>query len=260
MTPPGAATPAIRTEGAAGSVAPGHALATRPALGPGPDDVRRRLGRLHVLVDAEELAAAALDGGAPTIQARLKSGTDAERCATAAAIAARCRAAGALCLVNDRADIAVAVGADGVHLGADDLPVAAARRVVGPAAVVGGTARDPVTARRLVAEGASYLGVGPTYATSSKVGLPAPLGLDGLRAVAAAVDVPVVAIAGITAARVPAVLAAGAFAVAVIGAVAGAGDPRDATRQLYAAVTSAVAALGAAAGRAGAAAPAGGPA
>lgn len=206
-------------------------------------DVRRRLGRLHVLVDSEELAAAALDGGAPTLQVRCTSGTDAERHAVAEAVVARCRDAGARCLVNDRADIAVAVRADGVHLGADDLPIPAARRVVGPAALVGGTARDPLTARRLVVQGASYLGVGPTYATTSKSGLPDPLGLDGVAAVVRAVDVPVVAIAGITAARVPDVLGTGAFAVAVIGAVARADDPRAATRSLWAAVSSAVAAL-----------------
>jgi thiamine-phosphate pyrophosphorylase len=206
-------------------------------------DVRGRLGRLHVLVGSVDLAAAALDGGAPTLQVRLKSGTDAERLALVEAIAARCRAAGALCLVNDRADIAVAAGADGVHVGADDLPVAAVRRVVGEGAVVGGTARDPATARRLVAAGASYLGVGPTYATTSKDGLPDPIGLAGLRAVATAVDVPVVAIAGITADRVPEVLATGAHAVAVIGAVSGAADPRAATRALASAVERAVAAL-----------------
>ncbi len=223
----------------------GAAAAPGPGAPSGLDvaDVRRRLGRLHVLVDSEGLAAAALDGGAPTIQVRLKAGTDAARCAVAAAVVARCRAAGALCLVNDRADIAVAVGADGVHLGADDLPVDAARRVAGPVAIVGGTARDPLTARRLVARGASYLGVGPTYATTSKDGLPDPLGLAGLAAVVAAVDAPVVAIAGITADRVPEVLAAGAFGVAVIGAVSGAADPRAATRELAAAVASAVAAL-----------------
>jgi thiamine-phosphate pyrophosphorylase len=204
-----------------------------------------RLGRLHVLVDTEGLAAAALDGGAPTIQVRLKRGTDAERFAVIAAVVERCRAAGASCLVNDRADLAVAAGADGVHLGADDLPVDAARRVTGPSALVGGTARDPAAARRLVAQGASYLGVGPTYATASKVGLPQPIGVGTVRAVAAAVDVPVVAIAGITAARVPEVLAAGAYGVAVIGAVAGAEDPRAATRELVAAVAAAVDALAA---------------
>lgn len=217
-----------------------------PALAPAASG---RLGRLHVLVDSEGLAAAALDGGAPTIQVRLKGGTDAARFAVIAAVAERCRAAGAVCLVNDRVDLAMAAGADGVHLGADDLPVGAARRVLGPAAVVGGTARDPATARRLVAQGASYLGVGPTYATASKAGLPDPVGVPAVRAVSAAVDVPVVAIAGITAARVAEVMAAGAYGVAVIGAVAGADDPRAATRELVAAVSAALAARAAPAGR-----------
>ncbi|HEY8526260.1 MAG TPA: thiamine phosphate synthase [Acidimicrobiales bacterium] len=206
-------------------------------------DVGRRLGRLHVLVDSAELADAALDGGAPTLQVRLKAGHDADRYQLAALIAERCRAAGATCLVNDRADIAVAVGADGVHVGATDLPVDAVRRVVGPAALVGGTARGPATARALVEAGASYLGVGPVYATASKDGLPDPIGLDGLRSVTGAVAAPVIAIAGITGERVPEVLGAGAWGVAVIGAVAHAADPRAATRQLAVAVERAVAAL-----------------
>jgi thiamine-phosphate pyrophosphorylase len=222
-------------------------------LGPGSTearaaDARERLGRLHVLVDSLELADAALDGGAPTLQVRLKAGTDADRYRLAAVIAERCRAAGATCLVNDRADIAVAVAADGVHVGSTDLPVEAVRRVVGPAALVGGTARGPATARRLIAEGASYLGVGPTYATSTKDGLPEPIGLDGVRQVVAAVDgdaggVPVIAIAGITAGLVDEVLATGAWGIAVIGAVAEADNPRKATGELAAAVARAVRAL-----------------
>jgi thiamine-phosphate pyrophosphorylase len=195
-----------------------------------------RIGRLHVLVDSPDLAAAAIDGGAPVVQVRLKDGTDAERYALVEAIAERCRRAAVTCLVNDRADMAVATGADGVHLGADDLPVDAARRVVGPDAVVGGTARDPATARRLVAAGASYLGVGPTYRTATKGGLPGPLGPAGVEAVVRAVDVPVVAIAGITLDRVDEVLATGVWGVAVIGAVAGAATPSVATRELVRAV------------------------
>jgi thiamine-phosphate pyrophosphorylase len=226
--------------------------AAGPSASSGPlavEEVRRRLGRLHVLVDSLALADAALDGGAPALQVRLKSGSDADRYRLAAVIAERCRAAGSTCLVNDRADVAVAVGADGVHVGATDLPVEAVRRVVGPAALVGGTARGPATARRLIAEGASYLGVGPIYATASKDGLPDPIGLDGLRSVVAAVDgVPVIAIAGVTAGRVDEVLAAGAWGVAVIGAVADADDPRAATRGLAAAVEHAVRTLGPAAG------------
>jgi thiamine-phosphate pyrophosphorylase len=202
------------------------------------------LGRLHVLVDSLIVAEAALEAGAPTLQIRLKSGTDGDRFRLAHAIAERCRAAGATCLVNDRADLAVAVGADGVHVGADDLPVAAVRRVVGPDALVGGTARDPETGRRLVGEGASYLGVGPAFATASKVGLPDPIGVEGVRAVVEAVDVPVIAIAGITVARVDEVMAAGAYGVAVIGAVIDSPDPHTATHDLMLAVTKAVDALG----------------
>jgi thiamine-phosphate pyrophosphorylase len=203
-----------------------------------------RLGRLHVLVDSLIVAEAALEAGAPTLQVRLKTGTDADRLRLARSIAGRCRAAGATCLVNDRADLAVAIDADGVHVGADDLPVPVVRGIVGGGRLVGGTARDPETARRLVAEGADYLGVGPTFATSSKQGLPEPIGVEGVRAVAEAVEVPVIAIAGITAGTVDAVLSAGAWGVAVIGAIAAAPDPHVATHDLMMAITKAVDALG----------------
>jgi thiamine-phosphate pyrophosphorylase len=198
------------------------------------------LGRLHVLVDSVPLAEAALEGGAPTLQVRVKIGPDRRRFETVAAIAERCRGAGATCLVNDRADFAVAAGADGVHVGLEDLSIAAVRRVVGPDAIVGGTARTPTTGLHLVETGATYLGVGPTFATKSKVGLPQPIGLEGVRAVAAAVTVPVIAIAGITADRVDEVLGCGAWGVAVIGAVSSSKDPRLATRELVNAVARVV--------------------
>jgi thiamine-phosphate pyrophosphorylase len=142
--------------------------------------------------------------------------------------------------VNDRADVALAVGADGVHVGVDDLPVATVRRLVGPDLFVGGTARDPETGCRLVGEGASYLGVGPTFATRSKTGLPEPIGVAGVRAVASAVSIPVIAIAGISAQRVDEVIAAGAWGVAVIGAVSDAPDPHSATHEMMLAVAKAV--------------------
>jgi thiamine-phosphate pyrophosphorylase len=207
-------------------------------------DDRSRLGRLHVLVDSLIVAEAALEAGAPTLQVRLKTGTDRDRYRLAAAVVERCRAASATCLVNDRADLAVAVEADGVHVGAEDLPVPLVRRIVGPAALVGGTAREPGTARRLVAEGASYLGVGPTFATTSKSGLPDPIGVEGVAAVVEAVEVPVIAIAGITAATVEQVIATGAWGVAVIGAIADAPDPHSATHDLMVAVAKAVDDLG----------------
>ncbi len=182
-------------------------------------------------------AAAALDAGADVIQVRVKGWADRELYRLAKDLVARCTEAGAVCVINDRADVALATRAAGVHVGADDLPVATVRRLLGPDALVGGTARDPDTARALVTAGASYLGVGPCFSTATKDGLPAAIGPSGVAAVAEAVDVPVIAIGGITADRVPELLAAGAHGVAVIDAVAGASDPKAAVHELLAALT-----------------------
>jgi thiamine-phosphate pyrophosphorylase len=200
----------------------------------------RPLGRLHLITDtrpgrdAVAVAAAALAAGTPVIQVRVEDGaTDREAYEFAARIRALCDRHGAACLVNDRLHVALAVGADGGHVGTDDLPVDAARRVLGPAAVLGATCRDPASARAAVAAGASYLGVGPAFDTSTKDGLPAAIGPAGIGAVAAAVpDTPVIAIGGITASRVAPLLAAGAYGIAVIGAVSGAADPAAAAREL----------------------------
>ena len=205
----------------------------------------KAIGRLQVLTDIDgdhdplTVIDAALGAGAPVIQVRAKPVTDRRLFALAEVVASRCRRAGAICLIDDRVDICLAVGAHGVHLGDDDLPVAAARRVLGKGAIIGATARDPESARWLVSEGVDYLGVGPTYATSTKDGLPDPLGPAGVGAVAAAVDVPVIAIAGITAERVPEVLAAGVHGVAVVGAVSRAADPARAVAGLLAALEDA---------------------
>ena len=202
----------------------------------------RDVPRLHVLTDVREgrdvleAVEATLSGGAPCIQVRVKHQTDREHLAFAQAVVDRCRAAGAFCIVNDRVDIALASGADGVHLGADDLPVAATRALAGGRLLVGGTARDPVTAQRLVDEGADYLGVGPVHATATKDGLPEPFGPAGLQRVAEAVTVPVIAISGVTVERVPALRAAGAHGVAVVGAVSRSDDPAEATRRLLSAL------------------------
>jgi thiamine-phosphate diphosphorylase len=125
-------------------------------------------------------------------------------------VVALCAGSGVTCIVNDRVDIAVAAGAGGTPVGRDDLPVEAVRRVAGPGHLIGGTARDPETAVRLVAAGADYLGVGPAYATSTKSGLPAPLGPAGVGAVARAARVPVIAIGGVTGARILDLVASGA--------------------------------------------------
>jgi thiamine-phosphate pyrophosphorylase len=196
------------------------------------------IGRLHLVTDSLSVVAVALAAGAGTIQVRVPdSATDRDCYDLAARVLDLCRAAGALCLVNDRLHIALAVGADGGHVGADDLPVAAARRILGPAAVLGATARDPDTARRAVADGASYLGVGPAYATSTKDGLPDPIGPAGVAAVARAVNVPVIAIGGVTVDRVGELRGAGAYGVAVVGAVCAAADPGQATKLLLEALS-----------------------
>ena len=144
----------------------------------------------------------------------------------------RVRASGALFFVNDRTDVALALGADGVHVGPDDLPVARLR-AVGPADFLIGTSTDdPAEAAALVEDGADYLGCGTVYPTTSKADAGEVIGLDGLDRVARAVDVPVVAIGGITPDRARAVAGTEAAGVAVISAVMGAPDVEEAVRQL----------------------------
>ncbi|MDG4825590.1 thiamine phosphate synthase [Asanoa sp. WMMD1127] len=203
------------------------------------------IGRLHVVTSAAGGAAAlaavraALAGGAPVVQVRTKTSDDRSRYAFAREVVLLCRAAGALCIVNDRVDLALAARADGTHVGADDLPVEVVRRIAGPAHLIGGTARDPARAAELVAAGADYLGVGPAFATVTKDGLPDPIGPAGVGAVAAAVKVPVIAIGGVTAARVPSLRAAGAHGVAVVSAVSDAPDPAAAAASLLSALDGA---------------------
>ncbi|SBT47755.1 thiamine phosphate synthase [Micromonospora auratinigra] len=199
------------------------------------------LGRLHLITDTRPgrdplavlRAALPLARAELVVQVRVTDdATDREAYELAREVVARCRPYGATCLVNDRLHVALAVAAAGGHVGADDLPVPAARRVLGPTAVLGATAREPGTAVAAVAAGASYLGVGPCHATDTKSGLPDPIGPAGVRAVAAAVPVPVIAIGGVTAASVPALRAAGAYGVAVVGALSGAADPAATTAAL----------------------------
>ncbi|MBA2508887.1 MAG: thiamine phosphate synthase [Nocardioidaceae bacterium] len=200
--------------------------------------MRTGFGRLHVLTDARggrdalAVVAAAVAAGAPVVQVRAKGCTDRVLYEFARRVVELCTAAGAACIVNDRADVALAVDAMGTHLGNEDLPIAAVRRIAGPGHLIGGTARDPAGAAALVTAGADYLGVGPAYLTTTKAGLPAPLGPAGVAAVARAVDVPVIAIGGVTAQRAPELLAAGACGVAVVTAISEAVDPADATRTL----------------------------
>jgi len=200
--------------------------------------VHRTIPKLHVVtppgVDERDLATthALLQAGAPLVQVRTKAVDDRTRLRAASGVMRSARTTGATCLVNDRVDIALAAGADGVHVGTDDLPATVARRLLGPDLIVGATCRNAEDARRAEGEGASYLGVGPVFATSTKTGLPEPMGPRGVEAVAAAVDVPVIAISGISVDNAAAVLDAGAWGVAVVGAVYGADAPVASLRQL----------------------------
>lgn len=187
--------------------------------------------RIHVITDSIDVVrgVAGLDDVA--VQIRVKD-SDARAYALAVEAVAICRPAGTIVLVNDRVGVALAAGADGVHVGVDDLPVEAVRRVLGPAAIVGATCRDTAAARAAVAAGAGYLGVGPTYPTSTKDGLPPPLGPAAIAAVAEAVPgTPVLAIGGITAERVPQLAVHGIAAVSAFTA-----DPKGAVAAFRAAL------------------------
>ena len=189
--------------------------------------------------DPAALAAALLRGGARLVQLRWPGASARELLAAALAIRPLARAAGALFLVNDRPDVARAAEAEGVHLGQDDLPVAAARRVLGAGRLIGVSTHDPGQARAAEAAGADYLGVGPVYATATKPDALAPRGLALVSAVRAAVRCPLVAIGGITPETAAAVRAAGADAVAMIGALVRAPDPEAAVRDVLARLSAA---------------------
>jgi thiamine-phosphate pyrophosphorylase len=181
-----------------------------------------------------DVVAAALAAGAPSVQVRAKDASARELLELGRAILPLARERGALLFVNDRLDVALALGADGVHLGPDDLPVAAARRAIGTGFLIGASADDPKVARQLVADGADYIGCGAVYATSTKADAGDVIGLEGLDRVARAVDVPVVGIGGITVERAADVARTRASGIAVVGAVMTAPDVGAIVRSLLA--------------------------
>lgn len=208
------------------------------------------VGRLHVITDEvlqsrythAELAALALEGGADVIQFREKRPlTTRDLIASASAMAVVCDGAGALLVVDDRVDVAAAIGAPAVHLGRDDLPAAAARRLLGPDALIGGTANSLEEALEVAATPVDYLGVGPVFGTASKAN-PAPtMGLDLLGRIVRSCAQPIVAIGGITPERVGDVLATGAHGVAVLSGIVCQDDPTAAARDYREAIDSVLA-------------------
>jgi thiamine-phosphate pyrophosphorylase len=174
---------------------------------------------------------AALGGGCRLVQYRDKAAPARLLLARAKRFAGACREAGAAFVVNDRLDVALLAGADGCHLGQDDLPIPAARRISPPGFLLGASTHGAEEARRAEAEGADYVACGAVFPTGTKGDAVAPRGTGLVSEVAGAVTVPVVAIAGITRANVPLVLRAGADAFAVISDLFAGNGVRERTRE-----------------------------
>ncbi len=177
---------------------------------------------------------AALQAGVRLVQYRDKAPLSEAQLATATALRRVTRDHGALLLINDRVDLALMCEADGVHLGQDDLPIDAARKLLPPGAVVGLSTHTLAEARAAWQAGADYIGFGDVFGTTSKADVVPPRGTDMLARICAGVSIPVYAIGGVTAANLAAVKAAGAAGGALIGAVLKADDPGRAAAELNA--------------------------
>jgi thiamine-phosphate pyrophosphorylase len=189
-------------------------------------------------VDPAEVGERLLAGGARLLQLRWKGAPSGVLLEAARRLRERTRRWGALLIVNDRVDVAAAAEADGVHLGQDDLPLEAARRLLPPGRLVGISTHDLAQARAAEAEGADYIGFGPIFATVTKDTGYSPRGLDQLREVRKAVRLPIVAIGGIGIDNARAALEAGADAVAMISELCLAEDPTSRTREALLALES----------------------
>ncbi|AAM72408.1 MAG TPA: thiamine phosphate synthase [Chlorobaculum sp.] len=179
-----------------------------------------------------ELARMALQGGAGMVQLRRKTASGQELYEWAIRIQALCSEQQALFIVNDRVDIAMAVHADGVHLGQQDLPASAARALLAPDAIIGVSVSNATEAIKAAEEGASYIGVGHIFPTFSKDKPSEPLGTASIRPIGRAAQLPVIAIGGIGHDNAAEVIRAGASGIAVISAVSDSDDPETATREL----------------------------
>ena len=202
---------------------------------------RERLARIRLYlitgdqggdVETARIVEAALEGGASVIQLRKKTMPKGEQYAIALALRRLTRLHGALFIVNDHADIAIAADADGVHLGQDDLPPSVVRELPGfKGRLIGRSTHSLEQARLAMDEGADYIAVGPIYPTPTKAGR-AAVGTSLITDVAAIVDRPFVAVGGIDQENAPAVIEAGARAIAVVRAVYAVADPAEASRRL----------------------------
>jgi thiamine-phosphate pyrophosphorylase len=195
-------------------------------------------GRDHI-----QGAREALQGGANCIQFREKNMDTGEMIRVCRIIQGLCRQHGAIFLVNDRVDVALAMDADGVHVGQKDMPAETARRLIGPQKVLGVSASTVDAARKAEADGGDYVGVGMVFAAGLKKDIGVAKGVNVLREVSQAVKIPVVAIGGIDQENAASCIEAGAAGCAVVTAVIGAPDVRQATADLARAIRDAKARL-----------------
>ena len=186
-------------------------------------------GRTNVDIVREAVA-----GGVTCVQLREKDCPTREFMAEARLLKAILHPAGIPLIINDRLDVALAVGADGVHLGQQDMDIIDARRLAGPELTIGISAESLEDALRAETQEADYIAISPVFATATKRDAAAPLGLDGIRRIRAAVRLPIVAIGGITADNAAAVIAAGADGIAVVSAIVAADVPQKAAAVLKA--------------------------
>jgi thiamine-phosphate pyrophosphorylase len=204
------------------------------------NDRRRRLehARLYLVCDErpDTFVEGALRGGVDIVQLRIKDADDERVLAAAARYRRLCRAAGALLIVNDRPDLAAAAGADGVHVGQDDVAVSRARQVVGERLIVGLSTHSPGQVDAAASAGVDYIGVGPVHVTPTKPGRPA-VGYELIAYASRHCKLPFFAIGGIDASNVTAARDAGARRIAVVRALTGAADPERAARSLREALT-----------------------
>ena len=201
-------------------------------------------GGLYLILDPSVAGSRSLDGivadalglGVRVFQLRVKTPHTGDFYSEAFRLTPRIHAAGGRLFVNDRCDVALAAGADGVHLGQEDLPLGEARALLGPGMLIGISTHNVAQALEAEALGANYIGFGPIFPTRSKSHPDPVVGIEGLREVRSRVRLPIVAIGGITAANISAVARAGSEAPAVLSAVLEAADPARALQELMTAI------------------------
>lgn len=179
----------------------------------------------------------ALEGGCRWIQLRMKDAPAEEIIACAEEVLPLCRRHGAKFLLDDHVELVRQLGADGVHLGKNDMPVDEARKILGPDSIIGGTANTIEDIIRLHKQGADYIGCGPFRFTTTKKNLSPILGLDGYKSIVLkmkelGINLPIVAIGGITVEDIPAVMGTGVSGIALSGAILGAPDPVEMTARI----------------------------